>query len=320
MNSMTKIHIGKPVGHGEPTFIIAEIGINHNGDVELAKKLINAAVEAGADAVKFQKRTVPVVFSQEELDKPREVPRWLVESAIKRGALPESIVAHLLSTGFADTRNGHQKFALELTKEEYQEIDRYCKEKKILWFASPWDEASVDFLEQFNPPAYKVASASLTDDGLLCHLRSKGRPVILSTGGSTLEQIRHAVEILGQDDLVILHCTAAYPKDPDQTLPMINLRVMETLRKEFPGVPIGFSSNDAGIIPSFAAVAMGACVLEKHITMERGMWGSDQASSVEIGPFKTLCSWVRQHHTTRGDGKKKVYPEEAEVMKKLRRK
>ena len=318
--TMNKVHIGTPVGADEPTFIIAELGINHNGDIAIAKKLIDVAVDAGADAVKFQKRTVDVVFTPEELAKPREVPRWLLEAAIERGVLPPESVKRLQKSNFTDTTNGDQKYALEFTHEEYEEIDRYCQEKKILWFASPWDEGSVDFLEVFNPPAYKIASASLTDDGLLKHIRSKGRPVILSTGMSDMEMIRHAVSLLDPANLVILQCTGAYPKDPEQILPMVNLRVMDTYRKEFPNVPVGFSGNDPGIVPTFAAVAMGATMIEKHLTLERGMWGSDQGSSVEPSPFKSLCTWIRQHYVARGDGIKKIYPEEAEVAKKLRRK
>jgi len=308
------------VGQEEPVLIIAEIGINHNGDVELAKRLIDSAVEAGADAVKFQKRTVDIVFSEEEREQPRDVPRWLLEVAIRRNALPKASVARLQKSNFSDTRNGDQKYALELNETEYHEIDQYCKEKGILWFASPWDEEAVDFLEQFDPPAYKVASASLTDDHLLTHIRSKGRPIILSTGMSTMDMVRHAVAILGTDQLVVMQCTGTYPKDPNQVLPMINLKVMETYQKEFPGVPIGFSGNDSGIVPTFAAVAMGATVIEKHLTLERGMWGSDQASSVEPGPFKTLCSWIRLYEVARGDGVKVIYAEEAEAAKKLRRK
>lgn len=319
---MAQVQLGKKmVGEGQPTFIIAEIGINHNGDVALAKKLIDLAVSAGSDAVKFQKRTVDVVYTKEALDTKREVPREILEKAIARGVLPKENVARLEASDFTDTTNGDQKYALELSKEEYAEIDRYCADKGILWFASPWDEASVDFLAEFNIPAYKVASASLTDDGLLRHMRSKGKPIILSTGLSDMQMVRHAVEVLGQENLMIMQCTGVYPKtDSDQTLSMINLNVIKTYQKEFPDVPIGFSSNDTGIIPTFAAVAMGAVMIEKHITLERGMWGSDQASSVEPGPYTTLCRWIRDFRVTCGDGVKVVYPEEIEVAKKLRRK
>jgi len=319
---MVKVPIAhKIVGHSEPVFIVAELGINHNGDIKIAKHLIDKAVEAGADAVKFQKRTVDVVFSPEEREKSRDVPRFLIEHAIARGVLPQDSVARLTASDFKDTRNGDQKYALEFTKEEYAEIDRYCKEKGILWFASPWDEGAVDFLEEFAPPAYKIASASLTDDGLLRHIRSKGRPIILSTGLSNMEMVRHAVNVLGTDELIVLQCTGVYPKaESERMLSMINLRGIHTLQKEFPDVPVGFSGNDPGIVPTFAAVAMGAVLVEKHLTLERGMWGSDQASSVEPGPFASLCRWIREHHITLGDGGKNIHPEEVDVIKKLRRK
>jgi N-acetylneuraminate synthase len=311
---------GKLVGPGRPTFIIAELGINHNGDIGIAKQLIDVAAHAGAHAVKFQKRAVEVVFSEVDRDKPREVPRELLETAIKRGVLPQENVERLAKSGFADTRNGDQKYALELSYREYEEIDVYCREAGILWSSSPWDEESVDFLARFNVPFYKVASASLTDDGLLRHIRSKGRPVILSTGGSTMAQIDHAVEVLGKDNLVILQCTAAYPKNLDDALAHINLRVMDTFRARYPRVPIGFSSNDGGRIPAFAAAARGAAVVEMHLTLGHKMWGSDQPSSMEPVWFRDLCEWTRNLPAILGDGKKTVYPEEVEVMKKLRRK
>ena len=245
----------------------------------------------------------------------------MIDHAIARGVLPQGSVARLTTSDFKDTRNGDQKYALEFTKEEYAEIDRYCKEKGILWFASPWDEDSVDFLEEFNVPAYKIASASLTDDGLLRHIRSKERPVILSTGMSDLSMVRHAVKVLGTDGLIVLQCTGVYPKEETgRVLPMINLRALHTLQGEFPNVPIGFSGNDSGIVPTFAAVVMGAALIEKHLTLERGMWGSDQGSSVEPSAFATMCRWVREHHISLGDGQKVIFPEEIDVIKKLRRK
>lgn len=173
------------VGQDYPVFVIAEIGINHNGDLDIAKKLIYEAKQAGCQAVKFQKRTVDIVYSAEELAKPREVPPDVVSSAVRRGVLSLEAVMRLEGSGLKNTTNGDLKWALELTRDEYAEIDRYCKELGILWFASPWDEASVDFLAKFDPPCYKVASASLTDDALLRHIRSKGKPIIMSTGMST---------------------------------------------------------------------------------------------------------------------------------------
>lgn len=307
------------VGDGHPAVVIAEIGINHNGDIDLCKQLIDLAAAAGAQVVKFQKRDVPSVFSAEELNRPRDVPRHLLEQAIARNVLPRDNVARLLESDFKDTRNGDQKYALEFSPPEYAEIDAYCQARGLLWTASPWDAQSVRFLERFDVPFYKVASASLTNDFLLQRISATGKPVVLSTGGSTMAMIRHAVEQLDRSRLVILHCTAAYPKATSgEVLGMTNLQVIHTLQKEFPDVPIGFSSNNSGVVPVFAAVAMGAGVAEVHITVNRELWGSDQASSVEPTDFANLCRWVREHHLSRGDGVKRVYPAEREAMDKLR--
>ena len=283
------VQIGKcAVGNGSPVFIVAEIGINHNGSVDLAKKLIDAAVLAGCDAVKFQKRTVNVVYSQEELAKPRENP-------------------------FGPT-NGDLKRGLEFGQDEYREIDQYCRQKGVLWYASCWDEGSVDFIEQFNPPCYKIASASLTDDNLLRYHRRYGRPVIISTGMSTVEEIDHAVEILGPEDLVILHCTSTYPSQLEE----LNLNAINTLRERY-RVPVGYSGHEVGLAPSVAAAALGACMIERHITLERAMWGSDQAASVEWQGFWRLVKDVRAIEKSMGDGIKRVYPSEVPIMNKLRR-
>ncbi len=250
---MTKcVKIGnKLVGDNYPCFIIAEIGINHNGSVELAKKMIDLAVKAGCDAVKFQKRTVDVVYTKEELAKERQ-------------------------SVFGNT-NGDLKRGLEFGYDEYSQIDEYCKKQGIMWFASCWDEASVDFIDQFNIPCYKIASASLTDDNLLKHTKSKGKPILLSTGMSTMDEIRHAVNILGTDNLVIYHCTSTYPSNAEET----NLKAIETLKREFE-CPIGYSGHERGITPSVLAVALGACSVERHITTDRTNWGSDQAASLEM--------------------------------------
>ncbi|HVM58914.1 MAG TPA: N-acetylneuraminate synthase family protein [Candidatus Paceibacterota bacterium] len=307
------------VGPGHPCYIVAELGINHNGDVEYAKQLIDEAVKCGANAVKFQKRTVPVVYETALNDK-REVPRDFLERAIARGVLPKESVTRLIATDFADTRNGDQKYGLELTEAEYRQIDEHCKALDIPWSASPWDEGSVDFLERFDVPFYKVASASLTDDHLLRHIRSKGKPVVLSTGGSSMEQIRHAVGVLGTENLVLLQCTAAYPKVmTPETRATINLRGMDTLRNAFPTVPVGFSSNDGTRIPALFAAALGAVMVEVHLTLSHRLWGSDQASSMEPVWFRELCEWIRVGEECLGDGQKVVYPEETAVMKKLRR-
>ena len=285
----TTVKIGKHlIGDGHPCFVVAEIGINHNGDLELAKKLIDAAALAGCDAVKFQKRTVDVVYSAEELAKPRENP-------------------------FGPT-NGDLKRGLEFGQREYREIDRYCKEKGILWFASCWDEAAVDFIEQFNPVCYKIASASLTDDALLRHHRRYRRPLIISTGMSTQEQIDHAVGVLGYKDLIILHCTSTYPSKVEE----LNLNAINTLRERY-DVPVGYSGHEVGLAPSLGAAALGACMLERHITLDRAMWGSDQAASVEWQGFWRLVKDVRALHLAIGDGVKRLYDSEVPVMQKLRR-
>jgi N-acetylneuraminate synthase len=276
------------VGPGQPTFIVAEVGINHNGDLELAKKLIRAAADSGCDAVKFQKRTVDIIYTPEELDKPRESPFGLTNGDLKRG--------------------------LEFGYDEYVEIDRYCRKIGIMWFASCWDEESVDFIAQFSPLVYKIASASLTDDNLLHHHRSKGKPIALSTGMSTLKEIDHSVETLGREELVLLHCTSTYPARIEE----LNLRVIPILAKRY-DIPIGYSGHEVGLYTSLAAVVLGACYLERHITLDRAMWGSDQASSVEPQGFIRLVKDIRAVENALGDGIKRVYESELPFMNKLRR-
>jgi N-acetylneuraminate synthase len=267
---------------------VAEIGINHNGDVDIARRLVDAAAEAGADAVKFQKRTVDVVYSADELERPRESP-------------------------FGDT-NGDLKRGLEFGEDEYAAIDAYCRERGIMWFASAWDEGSVDFVEAFSPPCWKIASASLTDDALLRHHRATGRPIIASTGMSTIEQIDHAVEVLGRDDLVLLHTTSTYPSAIDE----LNLAVMATLRDRY-GVPVGYSGHEVGLAPSVAAAAMGAVMVERHLTLDRASWGSDQAASVEPQGFTRMVRDIRTVEAAVGDGVKAVYDSERPIIEKLRR-
>lgn len=286
---MAEVKIGDAwVGDGHPCYVVAEIGINHNGDVELAKKLIDMADAAGCDAVKFQKRTVDVVYSPEELQRPRESPFGTTNDALKRG--------------------------LEFGAEEYDEIDRFCMQTGIPWFASCWDEASVDFIERFRPPCYKIASASLTDDHLLRHHRATGRPIILSSGMSALEEIDHAVEVLGTEDLILLHATSTYPSDYDE----LNLNAIPELRERY-GIPVGYSGHETGIPSSSAAVALGACVIERHVTMERSMWGSDQAASLGPSGVARLVRDVRLVEMALGDGQKCVYESEKPVREKLRR-
>jgi N-acetylneuraminate synthase len=273
---------------GNPCYVVAEIGINHNGNISIAKKMIDAAAAAKCNAVKFQKRTIEVVYSAEELARPRESP-------------------------FGDT-NGDLKVGLEFGEEEYAEIDRYCKQNNIAWFASCWDEKSVDFIEQFDVPCYKIASACLTDDGLLHYTRSKGRPILISTGMSTLEQIDHAIEVLGKEDLVIMHTTSTYPALYEE----LNLRVIPMLKQRY-GLPVGYSGHETGLSTSIASTVLGACVLERHITLDRAMWGSDQAASVEPQGFAHMVRDIRLVEMAMGDGVKRIIEREVPVMKKLRR-
>jgi N-acetylneuraminate synthase len=277
------------VGDGHPTYIVAEIGINHNGDVDLAKKMIDAAVHAGVDAVKFQKRTPELCVPLDQRNHMRETPWGYIT--------------------YLDYRN-----KVEFGKDEYTQIDQHCKRKGIPWFASVWDEPSVDFIQAYDPMCYKVPSASLTDHELLRHLRTTGRPIILSTGMSTMEQIRSAVDVLGEQDLLIAHATSTYPCDPDE----LNLRMIQTLRQNF-SCPIGYSGHEVGLIPSVVAVAMGACLVERHITLDRALWGNDQAASVEPGGFERLVKYIRVSEQALGDGVKQVYESELPSLRKLRR-
>ena len=265
------------------TYIIAELGINHQGDINIAKKLIDMAVFAGCDAVKFQKRTIDDVYTKEELEKPRE-------------------------SVFGAT-NGDLKRGLEFGLEEYKEIDKYCKERGIEWFASPWDLKSVDFLEQFDMPYWKVASALLTNDELLKRLKGK---VILSTGMSTIKQIDHAISLL--DDPIVLHCTSTYPSKLEE----LNLDVIPWL-KERCGCRIGYSGHGTGIVEPVIAVVKGATMVEVHITLDRAMWGSDQSASLEPAGLNKMVRDIRNVPIVLGDGIKKVYDSELPIMKKLRK-
>ena len=278
------------MGDGHPAYIIAEIGINHNGDIEIAKKMIDAAVHAGADAVKFQKRTPEVCTPPEQQKQMRETP-W-------------GYITYL-----------DYRYKVEFGEEQYGELDRYCKGKGIDWMVSVWDEQSVDFMEKFDTPAYKVPSASLTDHNLLKHVRATGKPVIISTGMSTMDEIKRGVDAVGVDNLVIMHCTSTYPCEPEE----LNLKMIETLRREFPNNPIGYSGHETGLVPSAVAIALGATSIERHITLDRAMWGSDQAASVEPLGFEKLVKYIRVTEASLGDGVKKVYESEKGSMKKLRR-
>jgi N-acetylneuraminate synthase len=281
---------GKLVGDGRPVFVVAEIGINHNGSVELAKRLIDGAHLAGCDAVKFQKRT-PVKCV------PRE--QWHIERDTPWGRMT-----------YIDYRH-----KIEFGEREYAEIDRYCKERGMLWFASCWDEESVDFMEQFEPPCYKAASASLTDHDLLRAMKRTGRPLMISTGMSTMQEIEAAVDVCGADGLLVAHSTSMYPCQPED----INLRMIHTLRARYPHIPIGYSGHEVGLSPTWAAVAIGATFVERHITLDRAMWGTDQAASVEVVGLVKLVSNIRDIEKSMGDGIKKVHEKELAQRKKLRR-
>jgi len=268
--------------------VVAEIGINHNGDVGIAKQLIDVAAAAGCSAVKFQKRTIDVVYTPMELARVRDNP--------------------------FGTTNGDLKRALEFGKDQYREIDTHCRLKGIVWFASPWDEASVDFLEEFDVPCHKIASASLTDDHLLRHVRATGKPVILSTGMSTMAQVDHAVDVLGKDELIILHATSTYPASYNE----LNLKVIPALAQRFK-VPVGYSGHETGIASSIAAVALGASMVERHLTLDRAMWGTDQAASLEPNGMHRLLRDIRLVETAFGDGQKRLLDREVPIMEKLRR-
>lgn len=277
------------VGEGQPTFIVAEIGINHNGSLEIAKSLIDVAVKTGVDAVKLQKRTPELCVPPDQQKHMRETP-W-------------GYITYL-----------EYRYKVEFGLNEYREIDRYCKQKKIPWFASVWDEPSVDFLQQFDPICFKIPSASLTDKQLLLRARGTGKPIILSTGMSTMQQIKDAVKVLGEENLLITHATSTYPCDPSE----LNLKMIRTLNETF-SCPIGYSGHEVGLIPTVIAVSMGACLVERHITLDRAMWGSDQAASVEPGGMERLVKYIRVTEQALGDGVKRVYDSEVPSLRKLRR-
>ena len=280
----------KIIGAGRPVYVTGEIGINHNGELSNAFALIDQAAAAGCDAVKFQKRTPEVCTPRDQWDIERDTP-W--------GRMT-----------YIDYRH-----RVEFGAEEYAAIDEHARQRGIAWFASPWDVESVDFLEELDVPAHKVASASLTDDELLRRLRDTGRTIILSTGMSTPKQIRHAVEVLGSDNIVLCHATSTYPAKPSE----LNLRMIHTLQADFPNVPIGYSGHEVGLQTTLAAVALGATFVERHITLDRAMWGSDQAASVEPPGLQRLVRDIRTISESLGDGVKRIYDGELAAMKKLRR-
>jgi N-acetylneuraminate synthase len=277
------------LGENQPVYVIGEIGLNHNGSVDIAKQLIDVAVEAGAQAVKFQKRTPEISTPEHMKSTPRETP-WGTMTYLE------------------------YRYRVEFEEEQYSEIDRYCKSVGLDWFASPWDEPSVDFLEQMNVVAYKIASASVTDLGMLSKIRETGKPVILSTGMSTIEQIDKAVETLGTENLSLMHATSTYPLPPEEA----NIRMITTLKERY-GVPVGYSGHETGLQISIAAVALGAVSIERHITLDRAMWGSDHGASLEPKGFVSLVRDIRILEQAMGDGVKRIYPGELAPLSKLRR-
>ncbi|MEJ2105171.1 MAG: N-acetylneuraminate synthase family protein [Ignavibacteriaceae bacterium] len=291
MNSSREIKVGqRMIGDGHPVFIVAEIGINHNGSLEIAKKLIEGAKSAGVDAVKFQKRTPEICVPKDQ---------WYIERDTPWGRMT-----------YIDYRH-----KVEFTKDDYNVIDNFCKEKNIIWFASCWDDEAVDFIEAFDVPIYKTASASLTDIGLIKKHKMLNKPVIVSTGMSTIEEIEESVKIFENKNNLIAHSTSAYPCMNEE----LNLKMITTLREKYPETPIGYSGHETGLAPTWAAVALGASFVERHITLDRAMWGSDQAASVEVNGFNRLVRNIRDIEIALGDGIKKVYQSEMGARAKLRK-
>lgn len=280
---------GRSVGPGHPVYVIAEIGINHNGDLELAKKLMAVAAESGCDAVKFQKRTPEICVPPEQQGVLRETP-WGTMTYLE------------------------YKERIEFGEREYREINSYALELGVHWFASPWDVPSVDFLNLFELCCYKVASASVTDLELLDAINRSGRPTILSTGMSTMAQISTAVETLRDVPLALTHSTSTYPCPKEQ----LNLFMIKTLQDQF-NLPVGYSGHETGVPTTVATVALGACIIERHITLDRAMWGTDHAASLEPLGLRRLIAGIRGVEVALGDGVKRVYAEELAVAKKLRR-
>lgn len=285
-----KVSVGKKaIGAGEPVYIIAEIGINHNGDIEIAKQLMDVAVETGCDAVKFQKRTPEICVPEEQKSIPRETP-W--------GSM----------TYF------EYKKRIEFEQKEFEQIDSYAKKIGIDWFASPWDVPSVDFLESFNVPCQKIASACLTDSELLTAINKTKTTTILSTGMSSMQEIDKAVSLLNDVPLAIAQATSTYPAEASE----LNLRAIQTFAEKYQ-VPVGYSGHERGLQVTIAAVALGATFIERHITLDRSMWGTDHSASLEPEGLKKLVRDIRIIELALGDGKKKVYDSEIPIRAKLRR-
>ncbi len=279
----------KEINNLSDPYIIAEIGINHNGSLILAKSLIDIAAKSGCDAVKFQKRDVDLVYTKEELDKPRNSVYGKTNGDLKRG--------------------------LELSYNDYYELFNYAKEKGIDIFASPWDVNSVDFLEQFNPCCYKVASACITDEELLKRINKTNKPVIISTGMSSIDEIKTAINFFDKDKIALLSCTSTYPTSDND----INLNKILTLKEKFSNVLIGYSGHESDIIPSIIAVSMGACIIERHITLSKELWGSDQKASLEPKELENLVNEIRRLKIIKGDGKIDIRDSEKPIRDKLRK-
>jgi sialic acid synthase SpsE len=285
-----KVSVGKKaIGAGEPVYIIAEIGINHNGDIAIAKQLMDVAVETGCDAVKFQKRTPEICVPEEQKSIPRETP-WGTMTYFE------------------------YKKRIEFEQPEFEQIDAYAKKIGIDWFASPWDVPSVDFLEGFNVPCQKIASACLTDSELLTAINKTKTTTILSTGMSSIEEIDKAVSLLDNVPLAIAQATSTYPAEASE----LNLRALQTFAEKYK-VPAGYSGHERGLQVTIAAVALGATFIERHITLDRSMWGTDHSASLEPEGLKKLVRDIRIVELALGDGKKKVYDSEIPIRAKLRR-
>lgn len=347
-----QVKIGRQmVGLGAPCFVIAEIGINHNGSIKLALDLIREAAAAGANAVKFQKRDVAIVYSDKERMMPRAFDRSFIANAMERSTIegvrrpvfPEQgqheRLEAFLRGEHEETTNGDLKYALEFGPKEWDMIRMACEEEGVAWGVSSWDGLSVFEIDGFQPDFHKVASACLPHADLLKRMRRCGRPVILSTGGSTLEQVHKAVDILGRNDLVVLQCVATYPSEDKEA----NVAAINTLRDEFHNVPIGYSGHEADWLATKLAVSLGACVVERHITLDRSLPGSDQKASITPAEFKEMVADIRAIETKRGtqlylaaskwasademdrvgtltgSGEKRVQEREAATMAKLRR-
>jgi N-acetylneuraminate synthase len=288
---MNQVKVGnKVIGSNHPTYLIAEIGINHNGEIEIARKLMELAKDFGFDAVKFQKRTIEVVYSREELERPRE-------------------------SVFGKT-NGDLKKGLEFDENDFKLLDEEAKRLGIHWFASPWDLESVDFLERYDVVAHKIASACLTDSSLLKRVRATGKPVFLSTGMSTLQQVRKAISHLDVSNLILMHTVSTYPAK----LENLNLTWISELQTNFPEVPVGYSGHEVGVLPSVVAVAKyGAVCLERHVTLDRSLWGTDQSASLEPAGMERVARYIREIPLVCGQGKKHMLPDEVPIAEKLRR-